>query len=68
MSGNTLNVKQNIQRIVEQIDSLTKELYRLEGSLRVFQEMERNGILTVDVPNAVDEPEPEQREEEVKET
>lgn len=46
----TMDVKQNIQRIVEQIDLLTKELFRLEGSLRVFQEMERNGILTVDVP------------------
>lgn len=45
-----MDVKQNIQRIVEQIDLLTKELFRLEGSLRVFQEMERNGILTVDVP------------------
>lgn len=48
----SVNVKQNIQRILEQIDLLTKELYRLEGSLRVFQEFEKNGIVTVDIPPA----------------
>lgn len=58
---NTMDVKQNIQRIIDQIEVLTKEIYRLEGSLRVFQEMERNGILTVEVPDAP-------KEEEVKET
>jgi len=42
---------------------LTKELFRLEGSLRVFQEFEKNGVLFVDVPE-----EGKEEEEEVKET
>lgn len=68
MNNNTMDVKQNIQRIIEQIDTLTKELYRLEGSLRVFREMERNGILTVDVPTEATPPPSPPIGDEVKET
>jgi len=58
-----VDVKENIKNIITQIDGLTKELFRLEGSLRVFQEFEKNGVLFVDVPE-----EGKEEEEEVKET
>jgi hypothetical protein len=45
-----VDVRENIKTIITQIDGLTKELFRLEGSLRVFQEFEKNGVLFVDVP------------------
>jgi hypothetical protein len=59
-----VDVKENIKNIITQIDGLTKELFRLEGSLRVFQEFEKNGVLFVDVP----EDGKGEDEEEVKET
>jgi hypothetical protein len=62
-----VDVKENIKRIIDQIDGLTKELFRLEGSLRVFQEFEKNGVLFVDVPESTETEAPAQ-EEEVKET
>ena len=62
-----VDVKENIKRIIEQIDGLSKELFRLEGSLRVFQEFEKNGVLFVDVPESAETEAPAQ-EEEVKET
>jgi len=62
-----VDVKENIKRIIDQIDGLTKELFRLEGSLRVFQEFEKNGVLFVDVPESTETEAPAEKEE-VKET
>lgn len=67
-----VDVKENIKRIIDQIDGLTKEIFRLEGSLRVFQEFEKNGVAFVDVPVQQESTETEtetgSEKEEVKET
>jgi hypothetical protein len=47
----TLNVDENIKKIIEAINGLTAEIYRLEGSLRVFKEFESKGLKEVDLPD-----------------
>ena len=54
-----VNVEENIKKIMEAIDNMTREVLRLEGSLRVFREFHENGVKEVEIPDA---------EEEVKET
>lgn len=48
----TVNVDENIKKIIEAINGLTAEIYRLEGSLRVFKEFESKGLKEVDLPDA----------------
>ena len=47
----TLKVDENIKKIIEAINGLTAEIYRLEGSLRVFKEFESKGLTEVDLPD-----------------
>jgi hypothetical protein len=47
----TLKVDENIKKIVEAINGLTAEIYRLEGSLRVFEEFKSKGLTEVDLPD-----------------
>jgi len=47
----TVNVEENIKKIIEAINGLTAEIYRLEGSLRVFKEFESKGLKEVDLPD-----------------
>lgn len=54
----TLNVNENISKIRQSIDEMTREILRLEGSLRVFLGFKENGLIEVDMP----EPEPEATE------
>lgn len=60
----TLNVDENIQKILEAIDAMTKEIFRLEGSLRVFRGFKEAGLNEVEVPEM---PAPTQQAEEVME-
>jgi exonuclease VII small subunit len=57
-----VNVEENIKKIMEAIDNMTREVLRLEGSLRVFREFHENGVKEVEIPV------PDAEEEEVKET
>jgi hypothetical protein len=55
-----VNVLDNIKKIENQIDEMTREIHRLEGSLRVFREFAINGLTEVEVPGALPkEPEDE---------
>lgn len=47
-----VNVEENVKKIIEAINGLTAEIYRLEGSLRVFKEFESKGLKEVDLPDA----------------
>ncbi|AUT19021.1 hypothetical protein DSLPV1_050 [Dishui lake phycodnavirus 1] len=51
----TVNVSENIKKIIEAINGLTAEVYRLEGSLRVFKEFESKGLKEVDLPDTLPE-------------
>lgn len=46
----TLNVDENIQKIVEAINQMSQEILRLEGSLRVFRGFKEAGLTEVEVP------------------
>jgi len=48
----TLNVNDNITKIRQTIDEMTREILRLEGSLRVFLEFKENGLTEVEIPEA----------------
>lgn len=51
----TVNVSENIKKIIEAINGLTAEVYRLEGSLRVFKEFESKGVKEVNFPDTLPE-------------
>lgn len=74
-----LNVEENIKKMTEAIHSMTQEILRVEGALRVFQGFKEGGLEEVEIPNVpegatpVDEstptiPEEPETEEEVTET
>jgi hypothetical protein len=46
----TLNVNDNITKIRQTIDEMTREILRLEGSLRVFLGFKENGLTEVEIP------------------
>lgn len=62
----TLNVEENIQKIIEAITQMRQEIFRLEGSLRVFQSFKEAGLTDVDIPLKESAPEsaPESEPEE----
>lgn len=47
-----LNVDDNITKIRQTIDEMTREILRLEGSLRVFLGFKENGLTEVEMPEA----------------
>lgn len=50
MSG--LSVSENIKKIYEQMTLLQNELARLEGSLRVFKNLQELGVEIIPIPIA----------------
>jgi hypothetical protein len=58
----TLNVDENISKIRQTIDEMTREILRLEGSLRVFLGFKENGLSEVDIPEVEVEAEAEASE------
>jgi len=56
----TLNVNDNITKIRQTIDEMTREILRLEGSLRVFFGFKENGLTEVEIPEAEAEAEAEE--------
>jgi hypothetical protein len=43
------NIEDNIQRTFTALENTTKEMYRLEGMLRVFQQLKDAGVTEIDV-------------------
>ena len=44
-----VSIEENIKTTIRDIDNLTKEIYRLEGSLRLLQNLKAGGVEEVDV-------------------
>ena len=51
----SINVDENIRKIEQAIEELTQEVYRLQGSLRVFKGFKEAGLTNVDVPDELKE-------------
>lgn len=44
------NVEENIKKIEHAIEELTQEVFRLQGSLRVFKGFKEAGLVDVEIP------------------
>lgn len=49
VSENIENSKNVINKLKLQINEIEKEILRMEGSLRVFEQMKQNGIETIQI-------------------
>ena len=50
-----LNVESNIEKLANEIEKLHQEIYRLQGSLRVFLGFKEAGLEEIDVPEKTEE-------------
>jgi len=53
----TLNVEDNIKRIEQALEEMTQEIFRLQGSLRVFKGFQEAGLKEVEIPEKKNEEE-----------
>ena len=51
----SINVEENIKKIEQAIEELSQEVYRLQGSLRVFKGFKESGLTNVDLPDELKE-------------
>ena len=51
----SINVEENIKKIEQAVEELTQEVYRLQGTLRVFRGFKEAGLTNVDLPNELKE-------------
>lgn len=63
----TVDVEQNIRQLQDAIEKMTQELFRLQGSLRVFMDFKKSGVKVVELPHEPREEEEEPQTEEVAE-
>ena len=52
----SLKVEDNIKKIEQAIEELTQEVFRLQGSLRVFKSFKEAGLTEVDIPEQPQDP------------
>ena len=62
------NVEENINKIEHAIEELTQEVFRLQGSLRVFKGFKEAGLVDVEIPERPQAVEAEPEAEELKES
>ena len=60
----TVDVEQNIMKIRDTIEQMTQEVFRLQGTLRLFMDFKKSGLKVVELPHEPREEEEEPREEE----
>lgn len=53
----SISIAENIEKIVAAIEEHTREILRLEGSLRVLQEFKTSGVETIELPEIKEETE-----------
>ena len=63
----TVDVEQNIVKLRDTIEQMTQEVFRLQGTLRVFMEFKKSGLKVVELPHEPREEEEEPQTEEVAE-
>ena len=58
----SVNVEDNIKKLEHAIEEMTQEVFRLQGSLRVFKGFKEAGLVDVEIPERPQEPEDETEE------
>jgi len=51
VSDNIKLYNENIQKLIVQKSEIEKEMYRLEGSIRIFENFKKLGIETIQINN-----------------
>ena len=52
----TVNVEENVKQLRSKIESMTQEVFRLQGMLTTFEGFKRGGLETIDLPNDPNQP------------
>ena len=47
----TVDVEDNINKLRENIERMTQEVFRLQGMLAAFEGFKKGGLTTIDMPN-----------------
>ena len=58
----TVDVEQNIAKLRDTIEQMTQEVFRLQGSLRIFMDFKKSGLKVVELPHEPIEEEPQTEE------
>ena len=59
----TVDVEDNINKLRENIERMTQEVFRLQGMLATFEGFKKGGLTTIDMPNDPNQPVEEPTEE-----
>jgi len=52
----TVNVEENVKQVRSKIESMTQEVFRLQGMLSTFEGFKKGGLETIDLPNDPNQP------------
>jgi hypothetical protein len=59
----TVDVEENINKLSENIEKMTQEVFRLQGMLATFEGFKKGGLKQIDMPNDPNQPTEEPTEE-----
>jgi hypothetical protein len=59
----TVDVEENINKLRENIEKMTQEVFRLQGMLATFEGFKKGGLTTIEMPNDPNQPTEEPTEE-----
>jgi hypothetical protein len=55
----SISIEENIEKVVVAIEEHTREILRLEGSLRLLKEFKASGVETIELPEPTNKEESE---------
>jgi hypothetical protein len=59
----TVDVEENINKLSENIEKMTQEVFRLQGMLATFEGFKKGGLKQIEMPNDPNQPTEEPTEE-----
>jgi len=45
-----INIEENIKKIIQDLDKMTQEMFRMQGVLQTFEGFKKGGLETIDLP------------------
>ena len=51
----TVHIEDNIKKLHMNIEQLTREVFRHQGMIQIFEDLKKNGLTTIDLPEKPDE-------------
>ena len=62
-----INIEENIKKIIQDLDKMTQEMFRMQGVLQTFEGFAKGGLTEIDLPNDPNQPPVEEELESVQE-